>query len=424
MAVRKMKVVQVNMSGSLKMKILALTSEYDISKAQFIYEVEDFKIVIYGNQEGKAGQENKYEFPPPFDKNLFFNECYLVKYSSNDLNPQCLSIEEWTEIYNKLYGGFENLTDHDEEDEREIEEENQLLNNPTIKFTKEGYIKDDMVVDDDEDEDYIPPVNKKKSNKQKLRKTKEVNSVNHFEIPQPVEVKKRVKKTTTELPVSLSDKMAMPSQSQNLEQEIILNTKLQVETPKTSETSETPKTPKTSETPKIPKKKTSKAKKTQLEVTLELLPPAPPAPPSHSNSIELSNPVLTNEPIQEQPQVNTEKKKTPRVRKPKVVVPPLQLPLPPPTIMETLTETETPLVTTTNEEVKNTKTQKNPRTRKPITKKILEVSQPIIEIPTSTTKNPKEPKSKKSTNKQKKMEDSTIESHLTCENELIEEQYV
>ena len=364
---RKMKVVHVEKLGTLKRHILALSSEYDISKAQFVYELGDSKIAIYGKtgEDGIAGQENKYEFPPPFDKELFFGDCYLVKYSAKDLKPQCLDIDEWREIYNNLYGGFEVLTGEDDENEREIEEERELLNDPTIQFTKEGYVKDGMIVDDDEveDEDYEPPSNKKISKKGKLRKTKEVKSDNSVEIPEPVEIKKRIKKpknTEKSSPTPPSSPTELPLQESMPESEL---------------------------QPKTEKKKTSKSKKT----------PATETPPA----------------------TEKEQKKTPRVRKPKVVVPPLPLPLPLPTVTESLSEPQQ--VAIPEKEVKKT------RSKKTAPPQPVETTQPINEISTTEPKPPKtkrETKPKKGTNKTKINEEQSTDSHITCENELTIEPYV
>jgi hypothetical protein len=94
--------------------------------------------------------ENKYEFPPPVDSVLYFGTCLLAAYTNNPngmFTPQpiSLSVELWNAMYNKLYGGFENLADTAESDENEYDE---LENVPSHKKTKEGYLKDGFVVDD------------------------------------------------------------------------------------------------------------------------------------------------------------------------------------------------------------------------------------------------------------------------------------
>lgn len=116
------------------------------------------KISVYGNKTGKPGQENKYEFPPPIDNTLFFGNCVLVKNicsAANETIPGDLSIKEWNEIYDYLYGGFEDLRDGDDDELMEMDENAHVKSNHSIKMTKEGYVIDDFIVDDDDDDDCV-----------------------------------------------------------------------------------------------------------------------------------------------------------------------------------------------------------------------------------------------------------------------------
>ena len=108
---------------------------------------KQYFISLYGKTTGRANQENKYEFPPPMDKLLFFGNCILVHQIDNKYKN--LTKKEWEEIYEKLYGGFEDIGEEDSEDEYD-EDEDDL---DETKLTKTGYLKDDFIVDDDEDED-------------------------------------------------------------------------------------------------------------------------------------------------------------------------------------------------------------------------------------------------------------------------------
>ena len=111
---------------------------------------DPYHIHLYGKITGKANQENKYDFPPPVDNTLFFGNCILV--NKNDQGDVLdLSVELWEKIYEKLFGGFEDLTGDDSEDDIDTEEQ-RILNDPTTQFTKEGYVKDDFIVDDASDE--------------------------------------------------------------------------------------------------------------------------------------------------------------------------------------------------------------------------------------------------------------------------------
>ena len=121
---------------------------------------EKYKVVLYGKTEGKAGMENKYDFPPPVDNKLFFGTCSLVLKKKNQNNSNYefddLTRELWDKLYEKLFGGFEDLATTAKEDENE-EDELDLV--PASKKTKAGYLKDGFVLDggseddDDDDED-------------------------------------------------------------------------------------------------------------------------------------------------------------------------------------------------------------------------------------------------------------------------------
>ena len=45
-----------------------------------------YLIQMYGKLNGKANMENKYDFPPPVDKNLYFGSCALVGMIRDDTN--------------------------------------------------------------------------------------------------------------------------------------------------------------------------------------------------------------------------------------------------------------------------------------------------------------------------------------------------
>ena len=104
-----------------------------------------YRIQMHGKTVGKANMENKYDFPPPIADTLFFGDCAVVRIVDGQLHS--LSIDEWTAIYEKLFGGFENLDDTIDQDNNEIDE---LADIPKHMKTKTGgYLKDGFVVDDD-----------------------------------------------------------------------------------------------------------------------------------------------------------------------------------------------------------------------------------------------------------------------------------
>ena len=115
-----------------------------------------YLIAMYGKLDGKANTENKYDFPPPIDTKLFFGACVLVGSVKNDkgvISFTNLSLSLWSKIYEKLFGGFENLALTIAEDEYEDDE---LAHIPKHKKTKKGgYLKDGFVVDSDENEEVV-----------------------------------------------------------------------------------------------------------------------------------------------------------------------------------------------------------------------------------------------------------------------------
>ena len=100
---------------------------------------------IWAKSSGRAGQENKYELPPPLDEDLFFGNIALVARIDKE-NAINMTIELWNKIYEALFGGFEDLAATAAEDENEVDELDSI---PAYKKTSSGYLKDGFVVDDD-----------------------------------------------------------------------------------------------------------------------------------------------------------------------------------------------------------------------------------------------------------------------------------
>jgi hypothetical protein len=165
-------IIIVDKAGSLKTltvkdyKVEELYKKCGFKKAEgFNLQVEwpvklegqRFLVQMYGKLDGKANMENKYDFPPPIDKNLYFGSCALVGMIRDDLNNRSLINlipDLWNKIYEKLFGGFEDLAVTCNEDE---DEEDELKNIPkNMKTKKGGYLKDGFVVDSsDAEEDEI-----------------------------------------------------------------------------------------------------------------------------------------------------------------------------------------------------------------------------------------------------------------------------
>ena len=114
------------------------------------YNIDNKNYLVYGKRSGRANSENKYEFPPPIDTELFFGNLCIVQVE-NDIIVD-LTKEEWISVYEKLFGGFEDIGESDEE-----RSQDSIIYSDE-EYTKEGYHKNSFVVDDDEElttEEYV-----------------------------------------------------------------------------------------------------------------------------------------------------------------------------------------------------------------------------------------------------------------------------
>lgn len=175
---KSISVVIVEKNASLKLLTIKDYKEEDLYKkcsfkksegfiVQTIWNIklngQKYAVELWAKSEGKAGTENKYEFPPPFDKTLFFGACILVGYLRDDSEEKTifnLTVPLWTAIYEKLFAGFQDLTSKNLEVEDEDDEE-ELDEIPKEKKTKTGYLKDiiDSNSEQEEDEEYASDSN-------------------------------------------------------------------------------------------------------------------------------------------------------------------------------------------------------------------------------------------------------------------------
>jgi hypothetical protein len=163
-------IIIVDKNGSLKMLAIKDFKEDELFKKCGFKKGNDFEkqpimnvklngdkyiIQVHAKTNGRAGSENKYDFPPPIDTKLFFGTCAIVA-KKQDLNStgnfkySNLTLDLWEKMYEKLFGGFEDLVLTAIEDENEIDE---LENIPKEKKTKDGYLKDGFVVDSSDTEE-------------------------------------------------------------------------------------------------------------------------------------------------------------------------------------------------------------------------------------------------------------------------------
>jgi hypothetical protein len=154
-------ILVVEKTGVIKEVSLKSFSQEELYKKAGFKNADNFKSVhswtmeidgksttisLYGKSTGRAGQENKYDFPPPVDTVLFFGSCVLVANISLD-GKTCddLNTDRWEAIYEALFGGFEDIGDESEESEDDVDSD--------VPRTKDGYVKDGFIVDDDDEFD-------------------------------------------------------------------------------------------------------------------------------------------------------------------------------------------------------------------------------------------------------------------------------
>ncbi len=142
----------------------------------------EYKLCVYGKTKGKSGSENKYEFPSPLDSTLFFGACVAVLKTAVDNVLVNMSESEFNDIMEFLFGGFEDLGSEDSEDD----DEGESCSN--IPKTKQGYVKDDFIVDDD-DEDIADDFDTKNKLKKPVKKA-----------AKPVKEKSKIVKKKPSLP--------------------------------------------------------------------------------------------------------------------------------------------------------------------------------------------------------------------------------
>ena len=111
-------------------------------KRHTTWNVKKYGIIVelWARSNGRAGQENKYDFPPPVDETLFFGDCILVSIAQSPL-----TCSVWKKAYAHLFGGFDDLEKLADQDDAELDE---LEHVPNKKKTKHGYLKDGFIIDD------------------------------------------------------------------------------------------------------------------------------------------------------------------------------------------------------------------------------------------------------------------------------------
>ena len=144
------KLIIINKEGTVKEQKVNSFSKDELYKKAGLKKPDDFQlrakwnvkkrsVELWAKDSGRANTENKYDFPPPVDSKLYFGNCILIDSHDKDLTEN-----DWLEMYETLFGGFEDLSATAKEDE---EESDELEHISPSKKTKQGYLKDGFVVD-------------------------------------------------------------------------------------------------------------------------------------------------------------------------------------------------------------------------------------------------------------------------------------
>ena len=125
----EVKVAKLNTAadGTISLSMLqALLKKKEAPEFLGSYKYKSQGLFLFGYLKGKAGQENKHEFPPPHDTILAFGDIILLasKDTKHWNQPISFTSDEYEAFYTKSFGGFDELdSDDDEEDEAEEDEE-------------------------------------------------------------------------------------------------------------------------------------------------------------------------------------------------------------------------------------------------------------------------------------------------------------
>ena len=109
------------------------------------YKSSSLIVAVYAKNNGRANSENKFDMPPPIDNELYFGTIAIIAYKNKLQDSNCIdfNVDDWCKVYEKLMGGFIDLSK-----ESEIESEEDI---PEEELSKEGYHKDGFIVDSEEE---------------------------------------------------------------------------------------------------------------------------------------------------------------------------------------------------------------------------------------------------------------------------------
>ena len=135
--------IKIDKKGTIiqynKKSVKSIVNNSNLNKLH-VWEYKGFDVIIYGSKDGNAGNENKYDLPPPLDCELFFDDLYIIKYK--DENIIDFDKEDYENFYNDKFGGFVDL-----DNTEELSEEEELSEHTS---DREFIVNDSESVDDEE----------------------------------------------------------------------------------------------------------------------------------------------------------------------------------------------------------------------------------------------------------------------------------
>lgn len=169
-----MLLIKINKQGSIKniekQNIDFINNNKHIEKLN-VWNYNSFDYILYGCSNGDAGEENKYDLPPPVDCELYFNDLYFLKYENDKIVD--LTIEDYNNFYNDCFGGFEDIENTDEEEDDTLSEhtsDRDFINDSDISLCDET-----NDIDLSELSDFTSEENKTKTNE-----SEEDNSIDNY----------------------------------------------------------------------------------------------------------------------------------------------------------------------------------------------------------------------------------------------------
>lgn len=140
---------------SIDLKKLKLATGTDEFRLLHEWELDNVTVYIHGYTDGMHNQVNKHDMPPPLDNCLCFGDLVLSKVENNKWVD--FVEEDYINVYDQLFGGFEDLgsedTDsNDESDEYDSDDKDFIVKDTNYSDGDESYI-DNSDDEDDSGED-------------------------------------------------------------------------------------------------------------------------------------------------------------------------------------------------------------------------------------------------------------------------------